>query len=53
MKTTTIWKYELAPSDNRFLIPEGAEFLELKTQNGIPCMWFMVDPLNKMVDRFF
>lgn len=40
----TIYKYELRMDDTASIkMPEGAKILCVKTQNGNPCIWALVD----------
>lgn len=50
----TIWKYELTITDcQNISMPEGAEILTVQNQNGIPCLWVLVNPKNKTKLRTF
>ena len=50
----TIWKFELKIMDEQLIhMPKGADLLSVQTQNGIPCMWVLVDPNNDTEDRYF
>jgi hypothetical protein len=41
----TIWKYQISITDEQTLsLPQHRKFLSLQLQNGIPCLWFLVDP---------
>jgi hypothetical protein len=41
----TIWKFPLVIDDRQEVeVPDGARFLSIQTQNGLPCMWLAVDP---------
>ena len=45
MKEHSIWKYELAVTDvQNISIPIGAKILTVQVQNGLPCLWVLVDP---------
>ena len=45
----TIWKFELATVDFQTIrMPEGAELLTVQLQNGLPCLWALVDPASKI-----
>ena len=40
-----IWKYELKIKDTQSIeMPKGSEILTVQTQQGIPCLWALVDP---------
>jgi hypothetical protein len=34
-------------------MPEGAEPLTIETQNGVHCIWALVDPRAKKIERQF
>ena len=41
----TIWKFELTIDGKQTIsIPAGATILTIQIQNGIPCLWALVDP---------
>lgn len=41
----TIYKYQLEVTDEQTVeIPAGAVLLDVQVQNGIPCMWCVVEP---------
>ena len=45
MKDKTIWKFPLKLTDGQNIsFPIGAKFLSIQDQNGIPCLWALVDP---------
>lgn len=50
-----IWKYKLpvlAFGEIEIEMPEGAEMLQtVGVQNGVPCIWALVDPENKKEKR--
>lgn len=49
----TIWKYGLGPGINNIELPQGATFLDLQIQDGVPTAWFEVDSAAaKTVRRF-
>ena len=49
-----IWKYQLEITGLTFLdIPKGAEFLSMQVQNGLPCMWFLVENEQERERRVF
>jgi len=40
----TIWKFPLDLCDQQQIpMPKGAQILTLQTQNGVPCIWVMVE----------
>lgn len=46
--TTRIFKYPLEATDVQYLeLPARAQFLTVQVQNGIPCLWALVDPTQK------
>jgi len=51
----TIWKYPLAPVENKKIIgmPKGAILLCVQAQYGNPCLWALVDSENPAVLREF
>jgi hypothetical protein len=49
----TIWKFELQASESQIEMPEGAEILTLQMQNGVPCIWALVDPAEPIQKRYF
>ena len=45
----TIYKYEFQIDNNFTLIlPDDHEILKVGTQSGVPCMWIMIDDLDKI-----
>lgn len=50
----TIWKYPI-PTRGTFALrmPQGAKILSLQVQNGIPCLWAMVDESARVKQRVF
>lgn len=49
----TIWKFRLSiTSPQRVEMPEGAEILTVQSQDGIACLWAMVDIQNANVPRY-
>ena len=49
-----IWKFVMGIADLSFFdIPEGAKFLSLQVQGGLPCLWFLVDPEGGKEHRTF
>lgn len=52
----TIWKYPLPAKyygDFELELPDGAVFLSLQVQRGVPCLWAMVDPSAPKVRETF
>lgn len=48
----SIWKYRLSVTDVQAVnIPAGAKILCVQIQGGIPCLWAMVDPLERLAQR--
>lgn len=48
----TIYKYKLDTTDLQTVqMPEDARILCVQTQQGEPCLWAMVNPERKRVDR--
>lgn len=44
----TIWKYELGISqEQQIYLPIGATMLSIQLQEGILCLWALVDPYVK------
>lgn len=44
MADNRIFKYELSISDTQVVtVPVGYKVLSVQTQNGVPCMWCLVD----------
>lgn len=40
-----IYKYRIEVTDDQNIeMPVGAKILTVQTQNGVPCIWAMVDP---------
>ncbi len=40
----TIWKYSIETTDIQLVVmPKGAQILTVQTQNGLPCLWALVD----------
>jgi len=47
-----IWKFEIITTDSlRVEIPLGAKILTVQVQNGIPCLWCLVDVEKEKVSR--
>lgn len=41
----TIWKFPLAVADVQHVsLPSGAKVVHMDVQNGMPCMWVLLDP---------
>lgn len=49
----TIWKYSLPQQVSFLEMPKGAEILTVQPQNGVPCIWAIVDPDAPLEDRVF
>ncbi len=48
----TIWKYPLSIRDDQILeIPENAKILTAQVQNGVACMWALVNPETPRVEK--
>lgn len=42
----TIWKYPLEVTDEQtIMVPKGGRLLTVQVQNGVPCLWALVDPV--------
>ncbi len=39
----TVWKMELRPEHNTYLVPKGAKILSVGLQRGTAQMWFLCD----------
>ena len=49
-----IFKYQLETTDlQQIEMPEGATILCIQTQNNVPCIWAMVNPINQNIKRSF
>ncbi len=52
-----IWKYELQVNANLYpksiSMPKNADVLSVQVQNGIVCLWALVDPLAEKEPRSF
>ena len=50
----TVWKYPLI-IDGTFVItmPKGSEVLTVQIQDGVPCLWALVDPSQPKEARHF
>jgi len=48
----TIWKYELITifGIQEIAMPSGSVILTLQLQNGIPCLWVLVEP-DKPIEK--
>lgn len=51
MGDLTIWKQELKPGVETYLLPDGARILSVAFQRGTPQMWFMCDPSRPKAER--
>lgn len=51
----TIWKHTLALTDAmlRIPMPEGSTPVRFAMQNGVPCVWALVDTEREVVTRNF
>ena len=51
----TIWKYEINITDEQtIMMPKGSRTLSFQLQNGIPCIWAVVEPnVEKEKRKFF
>jgi hypothetical protein len=51
----TIWKFTLAVTDAKigFDMPGDAEPLRFGMQNGVPCLWALVNLKNPTTKRYF
>jgi len=50
----TIWKYQLEIEDSQSInMPIGAKILDVQSQNGVICMWFLVETNNEIHTRNF
>lgn len=48
-----IWKFPLNVTDVQPIsVPSGAKPLAVQVQNGVPCLWAMVDPHAKKATIF-
>lgn len=48
-----IWKFEIKTSKIIVKMPKGAEILTIQAQNGIPCIWALVNPEKEKELRHF
>lgn len=47
-----IWKFVLQVTTTQLVpIPYGGKILCVQMQNGVPCLWVMVDPEQDYTDR--
>lgn len=47
-----IWKHVLAVTDEQQVrLPADANILAVATQNGVPCIWALVDPEKPLTDH--
>ena len=50
--TQTIYKYRLRIADEQEIeMPMGAGLMAVQMQNGHPCLWALVDPINSLEKR--
>lgn len=48
----TIWKFPLALADEIHLrMPQNAQILSVQVQDGIACLWALVDPEYELITR--
>jgi hypothetical protein len=49
-----IWKYPIEITDDQSIdMPSYAEILSVQIQNGVPCIWALVDPDGEKETRKF
>jgi hypothetical protein len=49
-----IWKYTLeCESTQTISMPKYSTVLSLQVQNGVPCIWALVNPTSEKTDRIF
>lgn len=49
-----IWKFPLETTDFQVIrMPSDAEILAVQTQDGVPCIWAMVDTTDPPESRIF
>lgn len=51
--SAAVWKFPLVPGPNVLQMPKGARVLHVHDQNGVPCLWALVDPDAKVDMRGF
>ena len=50
----TIWKYPLEVTDEQqILMPTSAQVLSVQLQQGSPCLWALVDPVEPLTLHTF
>lgn len=49
----TIWKYVTCWDAFALMMPRGAKVLSVQVQNGVPCIWALVDPVEPVEMRRF
>lgn len=48
----TIYKYPLEITDEQIIeMPAMSQILTVQMQNGVPCIWVMVEPIEGLPDR--
>ncbi len=48
----SIWKFSLTIQDSQKIkIPAGSKILSIQMQNGIPCIWALVNPDDSKRDK--
>lgn len=49
-----IWKFPLAVMDEQSVdMPPAARILTVQVQNGVPCIWALVEPFDTLQPRNF
>jgi hypothetical protein len=47
-----VWKYPLTVRDEQFIeMPQSSRVLHIDTQNGVPCLWALVDDQRPKLRR--
>lgn len=50
--TQTIYKYPLSIADEQIVsIPRHSQILSVQMQDGVPCLWALVDPIYEKEPR--
>lgn len=51
---STIWKYDLSIiGEQKILIPKNSKILSVQVQNGVPCVWVLVDENSDNEEKTF
>jgi hypothetical protein len=50
---SVIWKFNIKPDRFELQLPIGAIVLTVQTQNGIPYIWAVCNPIAEMENRVF